>query len=170
MRKSFLFLVLGTLGCALGAALVGAIAVELPDGGHVYTVTALQAHLAQEPAVWVHRTVRVRALAEADGCARWDRAERPSCLEWQVLLFDPGADARAHPLALVPGPVLALLTVLRRLPFLRRLVLAPQRVHWEAVATYRIQLRAVSAPPNDPAPCRCEALLLDAAPDARLGE
>jgi hypothetical protein len=164
--KHIVFLLLGTLGLALGAALTGAVASSSPDHDPVYTVAALQMHLAQEPAAWVNRTLRVRAIANADGCATWDTGERPTCLEWQALIFDPGAEANAHPLPLARGPVPLLLAALRRAPFLKRLAPAQQVVHWEAVATYRIQLRAASCRPGGASPCAYAALLLDAAPFA----
>jgi hypothetical protein len=164
--KYFLFLLFGALSLALGAALVGGIASSLPERGPVYAVAALQTHLAHEPAAWVNRTVRVRAIANADGCSRWSSAERPTCLEWQALLFDPGADAKARPLPLARGPVSPLLVALRRAPFLSRLAPSPQKVVWDATATYRIRLRAVPCRPGGSAPCGYAALLLDAAPFA----
>jgi hypothetical protein len=163
--KQALFLLVGTLGLALGAALVGVMASNLPDRDPVYTVAALQTHLAQEPATWVNRTVRVQAIANADGCAIWGTGERPTCSEWQALLFDPRA-ASARPLALVRGRVPRLLAILRRIPFLSGLAAAPQVVNWEAVATYRVQLRTIFCHTGSTPLCGYAALLLDAAPFA----
>jgi hypothetical protein len=132
----------------------------------VYTVAALQTHLTHEPAAWVNRTVRVRAIANADGCARWSSAERPTCLEWQALLFDPRLEANVRPLPLARGSVPPLLVALRRAPFLSQLAPSPQTVVWDTAATYRIRLRAVPCRPGGRATCGYAALLLDAAPFA----
>jgi hypothetical protein len=174
--KHVLFLRLSMLGLALGGGLLAWIVTRPSASGPVYTVAALQAHLAQEPAAWLNRTIRVQAVVYADGCATWSGDTLPTCLEWQALLFNASADASVHPLALARGPVPSLLAVLRRVPFLHwgtpapQVVHwetpAPQVVHWETVATYQIQLRAVSCRRGGAPPCAYEALLLDAAPFA----
>jgi hypothetical protein len=162
--KHALFLLLGTLGITLGANLLVRIATSTP--GPVYTVAALQRHLAQEPSAWVGRAVRVRATVYADGCATWDDGTLPACREWLALLFDPEEHASVPPLTLARGPMPPLLAALRRVPVLQRLAPAPQVVHWETVATYRIQLRAASCHRGGAPRCTYEALLLDAAPFA----
>jgi hypothetical protein len=57
------------------------------------------------------------------------------------------------------------LTVLRRVPVLRQFMPTPQRLHWGAEATYRVQIHAVPAGACTSLPCY-EALLLDVAPDS----
>lgn len=166
MRRA-LFLLLGILVLAF-AGLLARVATGAAGAGPVYSVAALQTHLAQEPTAWVRRTVWVRAIAYADGCATWGTGDLPTdlptCLEWQALLFDRGAAASAHPLALARGSAPSLLAFLRRVPVLRWWAPTPQVVQWNDVATYRIQVRAVSCRPHHALPCTYEALLLDAAP------
>jgi hypothetical protein len=69
----------------------------------------------------------------------------------------------SDPLTLVPGALPPVLAVLRRLPLLGTLVLAPQVLHWGAPATYRIRLQAVPESICGISNC-CKPLLLDAAP------
>jgi hypothetical protein len=58
--------------------------------GPVYTVATLRAHLVQQPAAWVDRPLRVRALAEA--CSTWLGSVAASpCIEAQPVLADPAS-------------------------------------------------------------------------------
>jgi hypothetical protein len=132
----------------------------------VFSVTALQRQLADDPRRLLWRTLLVRGEARARGC-REEAGTLVLCTPRQVVLTDPGPTLTdtALPLVLVrPDP---LLSVVRHLPLRGRVLPPPQVVHWRQVAIYRVQLRALA----DTAGGRAsyEALLLDAAPVA-LGE
>jgi hypothetical protein len=156
----------------LGALVLGAGSAAVAGTGQsgraaVYSVAVLHARLVHSPAAWAGRVVEVRGIAVGSGCATWPSPESSSCQGWpSSILVDPARPIRL-PLTLgAPDPLLALL---RRLPLAGQLVPPPQVVQWGAVATYRVQLRAM--PDGSCATATCyQALLVDAAPDALLGE
>ncbi|HWE64278.1 MAG TPA: hypothetical protein VHB98_21410 [Chloroflexota bacterium] len=145
----------------LGAMMLAQVTSRM-RGGPIYTVAALRAHLAQDPAAWMDRPLRVRAIAAI--CRAWlSLAHASPCVNWQLALTDPGADDGAEALPLASGPVPPLVELLRRLPLIRIVAPAPQQPRWDAIAVYRIQLHALACGPAQQPPCY-EALLLDAAP------
>jgi hypothetical protein len=134
------------------------------DRGPVYSVAQVEAYLASHPRSWTDRTLLVRGVAVAvEGHCHANLAgAAPVCPPARTALEDFGPTASAPlPLALAgPGP---LLTVARRVPLLVGLLPAPQMVNWGEVATYRVELRAISGEPCGTGPCY-EAMVLDAAP------
>jgi hypothetical protein len=154
----------GLLGLLLLAGGLAAMASSRSaDHGPVYSVAALRSHLAEEPQTWVGRRAAVRGIAVGSSCKTWPSPAHTPCQGWPPsILLDPSQLIRL-PLTLgAPNPPLALH---RRLPLAGQLVPPPQVVHWGAVATYRVQLRAAPASPCASPPCY-QALLLDAAPEA----
>jgi hypothetical protein len=149
---------LGLLGWALSATLHAAV----PPGGPAYSVAAIDDHLLHEPAAWVGRTVRVRAIFGA--CDTWlGPAYSSPCVSWQGAgLVDPGPAAQY--LSLTPGDPPPVLAFFRRLPLLGRLAPAPQSPAWGGIAIYRVWLQPVPCTPRGP---RCyQGVLADAAPGA----
>ena len=132
-------------------------ALTLTAFSPAYTVSQLRAHLAQDPARWVGRLVRVQGLAVSS--VRLHSADFGSIMLAQPQLIDPAASGRTASLPLVWGGADPLWAQLRRLPVLGSLVLRPQRVQWETLAFYRIALRVV---PGSQDPACYEAVLLDA--------
>jgi hypothetical protein len=80
-----------------------------------------------------------------------------------IVLGDADPAEIVAPLPLVWASPNPLLGVVRRVPLLGDLLPAPQAVIWEEVATYRVELRAMSDESCGAATCY-EALVLDAAP------
>jgi hypothetical protein len=158
---------LGVLAGLCGLALATGVTVLTVhgrlDSGPVYMEAQVQARLARNPEAWLGRTVRIRGWV--DGCPGiLVPGVQPECLG-QTLYYLADATAPAtEPLLLVkvdPGP---LLVALRRLPLPGALLPAPQALHWEVAATYRVRLQPAPAAGCYPTPPCYEALLLDAAP------
>jgi hypothetical protein len=162
-RNSLLLATL--LGLLLAGGLAAVAIKNQLDQGPVYSVAAIQAHLARTPSLWLGRNVRVQGRATA--CAISLEQGHFRCTPEQPRLR--AADgAAAEPLLLVWEAPAPLWLALWRLPLLRALLPTRQLVYWGVVASYRVQLRALPADSCPFAPCY-EALLLDAAPGA-LGE
>jgi hypothetical protein len=148
-------------GLVLIAGFVVGAHTSWPGHDPMYTVAQVQAGLARHPGSWVGHTVRVRGRATA--CSIELEHGHFHCLPRQPHLDDPDAGSWIEPLLLVwkdPNPAL---TIMRRVPLLGSLLPAPQELDWGTVATYRVQLRAVTRGPCSAATCY-EALVLDAAP------
>jgi hypothetical protein len=137
-------------------------------GGPLYTVAALRAHLAHDPAAWLDRPLRVQAVASV--CTTWDEAAhgRP-CLTWGPALTDPGVTDGAGALPVVAAPAPPLVSFLRRLPLIGSVLPAPQQPRWDSLGTYHIQLHAVACDQTAQQSCYYYARLLDAAPDSVAG-
>jgi hypothetical protein len=133
--------------------------IHPPVRGPVYAVAPVQAGLAEQPRVWVGRTVRVRGWAEACLAAR-GAPPRLSCARWPAYLVDADAAGVSGTVPLAWESQGAGWAFLRRLPWLRGLVPPPPTPRWNQPATYRVQLRAAVC---GVAPCY-EADVLDAAP------
>lgn len=143
----------------LGARLVpGGAGAREP----VYSLAALDGRLAQNPAAWLHRPLRVRALVGGE-CTALTGLNSPVCGAWALALTDPMPAGGAAPLLLgwdAPRPAL---TLLRRLPLLGQVLLGPQILHASVPAVYWIELQPAACVPPAAPPCYV-ALLLDAAP------
>lgn len=153
------------------ALLVAVAAVQgHGDGGPVYGIAMVRAHLAHDPDHWVGRTISVRGAVVP--CLAMPSAENGACA---ALAPSPGTLGRgdsAAPGASDPVPVTAaaltpFLAGLRHLPLLAALLPAPHVPPWGTLGTYRIQFRAAPAGACQSPPCY-QALLLGAAP-ASLG-
>ncbi len=123
------------------------------DRGTVYSVAAVDAHLAQDPGSWLGRTIQIRA--ELVPCERTPSVSVRSCAE---LTSSSGP-------SYLDGLNQSQLTTADMLPvmFLSRLESDSLVLHWGAVATYRVQL--VAAPDSLCGVGVCaEAGLLDSAP------
>jgi hypothetical protein len=157
---------------ALGSLAVACVILAVvPHAGQepVYSVAALSADLRREPAAWVGRTVRVRAIAEVcTVCGGWQPVQpsgpgtdTAAPLPPTLLKSAEGTGATAAiPIVIAPGsPPPAFL---RQIPLLDRLVAAPHTVQWSVVAVYRVQLCAAGCAAGLPPQCYA-AVLLDAA-------
>jgi hypothetical protein len=150
-----LLLVLGTVAILQVADQTG--------GGPVYTVAALRAHLAHDPAAWLDRPLRVRAMASV--CPAWDEAAHGSpCQTWVPALSDPSVTDGAEALPVVATPASPLVAFLRRLPLIGSVLPAPQQPRWDSLGTYQIQLHAVACDLKAQQSCYYYARLPDAAP------
>jgi hypothetical protein len=129
-----------------------------PDHGPIYTVAQVQLLLARDARAWVGRTILLQGMVAGEP------AYYPS-----PSLVDATANAAVDPLPLAwadPDPLRAFL---RRLPWLGRLVPRAQPMRWGEVAVYRVQVRVETHTYCGARVCY-QALLLDAAPAALLGE
>jgi hypothetical protein len=169
-RRSFRHLGLAlplVAGSALLLLVLGTVAIlqvaDQTGGGPVYTVAALRTHLAHDPAAWLDRPLRVRAIAS--GCTAWDKAAHVrSCLTWGPALTDPGGAYGAEALPVVAAPAPPLVSFFRRLPLIGEVAPAPQQPRWDSLGTYYIQLHAVACDLKAQRLCYYYARLLDAAP------
>lgn len=139
---------------------------NLGNTGPVYTVAAVREHLAHDARGWVRRTILVRGSLAP--CMVVSSAGDVPCAAmvpgaWPLDLVDPDRPADVEPLPLMRGDSNQALALLRRLPVLQDLVPAAQDVHWEGVATYRVQLQAMAHGLCGAGDCY-GAVLLDAAP------
>jgi hypothetical protein len=141
------------------AAGYAADAYRSTDHSPVYTVGELQAHLADNARGWVGRSVRVRAIAMY--CWSPDVEMLGECYEIRPRLQDQGGYGAAITLEWrTLNPPWQFLT---HLPLIGRLVPPAQVIHWDTVATYRVQLRKLPAGPQAMPPSYV-ALLPDAVP------
>jgi hypothetical protein len=126
--------------------------------GPVATVAEVEHGLAEDPAGWSGRIVRVRGRVVRD--VIW---QAPDSLVPQLALVDPGRTQGTQALPLTwggPDPVLA---GLRGLPLLGRLVPPAQRLREGTTALYRVRVQLYAPASRAPA----GAALLDADPGSR---
>jgi hypothetical protein len=152
----FLCLLLAPLGVMLVIGLAHMIVNGYEDRTTPYSVATLHEDLVQHPSVWIGRTVWVRGVL--DGCPQ----ACPGHERWSIpMLFEPNRSDSVDPLLVAWMGLDPVKRFFRGLPVIGGLVPNPQHLHWEAVATYRVQLRAVPANACPFTSCY-EALLLDA--------
>jgi hypothetical protein len=126
--------------------------------GPVYSVAAVLSGLTDHPAAWVNRTVLVRGIAAAMACT--GAGSGALCGSPQFTLRDPNPGTGADWLGLAWTDGDPLPAFLHHLPAVGAIFPASQRIRWDVVAVYRVQLRAEHA-----CSCACyEAVLLDVAP------
>jgi hypothetical protein len=148
----------------LGLHVVSAVSAR----ERVYALATLESHLARDPAAWLHRSLRVRALLGGQ-CTALAGPYTPACAAWRMALTDPNASGDSglygtvRPLPLVWGEAPPVLAFLRRLPMVGQMLPRPQIVHSSVPAVYQIQLRPTACVVSADPPCY-EALLLDAIP------
>jgi hypothetical protein len=147
-----LMTVLLALGLLAGLGRGVCAAVLFPPTTHIYSVRQLYHALQAEPAVWLQRTVVVRAVPVI--CT--------PCGDWLPGLVDPEPHPQAQFFPLVPGGPARWPAFLRRLPLLDRLAPSPQVLVWDRPAVYRVQLRRITCLQASRQVC-VAAVLLDAA-------
>jgi hypothetical protein len=161
MRRRRCWLV-APLGLLLTTAPTVATLGNRQEPGPGYSVKELRMSLQHAPERWVGRTVRVRGTAVR--CS--DPSGGPHCLYEQARLLGRWGAPAPESLPLEwDGSSPPLVAALRQLPLLGQLMPAPQVLRWGAVATYRVQIRALPITSCGNRPCY-EAVVLDAAPDA----
>jgi hypothetical protein len=151
----------GLFALVLFTGLVLAALGSRPHQEPVYGVSALRAHLEQDPAAWLNRPLRIRAVAER--CAAWVGTPGTPCLDAQPTFLDAQAADSASYLRLGWASPSSLRAVLRRLPAIGRLIPAAPPIRWGIPAVYNAELVALF-PAGPSIPGDYEALLLDAAP------
>jgi len=146
-------LLVGTLSIVLTVALLFVIEIRiLATPSAVYTVAQARAGMIRQPRSWVGRTVLVRARAFPLG------ANCPPSIPWctNVVLTDGDSLLSTTPtlVTMAAGPARPdpLVSLLRRVPLVDRLIAQPQQVDWSHVATYRVHLSTQSFSPCI-APC-----------------
>ncbi|HWE63445.1 MAG TPA: hypothetical protein VHB98_17150 [Chloroflexota bacterium] len=122
--------------------------------GPVYSLTQVNMRLADNPRVWRGRQVRVWAIG--GGCIPWAAPEDPQCVGEGPELVQMRADTLVTVLPLICGQHPPLPRFVRTLPWLGRLLPAPQVLNPGTPAVYRIQL---------PTDATDEAQLLDSVPN-----
>ena len=149
---------------ALVLSIVGLLyvaTIAASDGRHqgdVYPLSMVWDHLQRDPGHWLGRTIRVRAVAEP--CPWWDRFERAQhCAGLQVVLIDADGAAPAAPLPLEPPATHPLVTTLRRLPLLGRLLPRPDVITLYATARFRVRLEPLPPGACGRSPCFAARLL-----------
>jgi hypothetical protein len=152
---------------SLSLVLVALLVVPARDRplhqGPVLTVAAVQVHLAKDPRAWTNRTLLLRGVAATADCVNQLARAGIVCAPPQAVLRDASSSAAGARLPLAVASPDRLLTIVRRVPLLGSMAPAPQVVHWEVVATYRVQLQPVPAGSCGGTTCY-EALVLDVAP------
>jgi hypothetical protein len=123
----------------------------------VYTVTQVQARLAEDPRAWADRQVRVRATA--GGCIPWAAPKGSPCIDEQPALLEMGSTGMMAALPLVCGPRPLLFGFVPHLTWLGSLQPTLQTLP-NATGIYRIRLPAVPG---------SEARLLDSLPSCGEG-
>jgi hypothetical protein len=137
----------------------------------VYGVAAARAHLAQDPAHWLGRTILLRG--QIVPCLAMPSAENGACtalapVPAEARRGDHAASTTLDPLPLAATGLNPFLASLEHLPLLAGLLPAPHLPPWGTIGIYSIQLRAAPTGSCASPPCY-EALLLDATPDAGGG-
>ena len=146
------------------ALVVSTVSTGVGAFGPVYTVSELQAGLADNPHAWLGHTVRVRGVALGRGLGLGlSCPSNASCLFSWPALVDADATGPHSVLPLSMGPANPLLALLRRLSLVGRLVPGPQLLRWGRPAIYRVQVQdAADTPPKGTR--HYAAVLLDPAP------
>lgn len=137
---------LAAVGLAAGLLIVigTGLAAVFAASGKVYTVAQASAAMDRNPRSWRGRTVLVRAVAVPLG------GNCPPSMPWctNIVLTD-------HDPVLATTPTLVVMaarsnpyvTLLRRLPFVDRLLADPQQVEWGQRVIYRLHLSAQTFTP-----------------------
>ena len=115
-----------------------------PPTGPVYSVAALWARLRRDPAHWVGRTVRVRAIALP--CAVWIGGMPGHCIDHRWALFDGGPRLAATLLVLPDDAASRAPAWLRRLPIAHFLIPSSPTLQWGVPADYTLQVRLMACP------------------------
>jgi hypothetical protein len=138
--KRLLLWPVAALGPLVAAAQAVATFPGRRDQGPVFSVAQLQALAAHDPAAWVGRTVRVRAIPAGGRCLAAISTYRPDC-DWRgPALLDTRAQDAVEPLPLVRGSASPLLALLRRLPLAGRGPMGSQALRWDTPGIYQVQL------------------------------
>lgn len=140
--------------CGLGLTTLKNVSAD-----RIYSVGALRAGLAANPAALIGRTVTVRAAAVMGGQC----PATASCVFAGPALVDPDAGMPSTWLPVTIGRPNGLLAWLRHVPLLGQLVPGPQQVEWGATHVYRVELRVASGRACGSTVCY-EALIPDAVP------
>jgi hypothetical protein len=132
----------GLLGLALLCCLATTALRTRQDRASAYTLEALRAMLAVQPARWEGRTVVVQAKAEP--CPWWDsRGRHRYCADRTLVLVDTMAGGDPLPL---DRPAHSWIPQLwYRLPVLGRLLPWPPKITIYAIARFRVQLQPLTA-------------------------
>lgn len=162
-------LLTGALALLVGAAAYFSLVYDNTgsdgaDQGTVYSVAAVDANLVRHPSAWIGRTVLVRGFLDG-GPHRVGPGHEPYV---PPRLIDPTHIETVDPLLVGWTGSDPTTAFLRGVPVLGKLVPPPQLPRWEDVATYRVQLRVMSASSCPSGPCY-EGLVLDVA-SGDLGE
>ena len=123
----------------------------------IYSVPALRAAMAADPAALVGHTVLVRGAIIGGWCPA-----TASCVFGRPTLVDASQGFARGWLPVAIGRADGLLALVRRIPLLSRIVPGPQQVRWGATRVYRVELRFATGYTCGTSSCY-DALLLDAA-------
>jgi hypothetical protein len=154
-----------TFPCALlGALLIGACLVAAArnhrDQPQAYSIAQVRTGLDRQPAAWLHRSLRVRAIPVLRRCLAWE-TPGPICQLWGPALVGAERSSAVEPLPLAWGEAPAVFAFLRHQSVLGNLVPPPQSIRWATPGVYRIRLRAAPCFAPGLAPCY-QAVIVDA--------
>ena len=121
----------------------------------VYPLGTLWTQMQRDPARWIGRTVRVRALAVQ--CTATLSGPGSPCLDQRPALLEPAPSSSSALLPLAPAPEPGSPTWLRGLPVLGLLLSGPPKPAWGVPATYTIRVQRI--PCANGSSCLVAALL-----------
>jgi hypothetical protein len=155
MRPRLLLAAAGLVCVCLGLSLPLGWSIQSRAGPDpVYSVSQVARHLADDPQAWGGRRVRVRAVG--GGCIPWAAPKGSPCVDEGPALVEMWAGTLMASLPVICGQDRPLPWFVRDLPWLSRLLRAPQVLIPGKLAVYRVQLPPASGH---------DALLLDSLPD-----
>jgi hypothetical protein len=138
----------------LGLSLAAGWSIQSRAGPDpVYSVAQVNTYFADNPRAWRGRQIRVRGIG--GGCIPWVAPRDAPCVDEGPELVELRAGTLVAALPLICGQDPPLPRYVRELPWLGRLLPAPQMLHPGTLAVYRIQLPRIPG---------YEALLLDSLP------
>ena len=117
----------------------------------IYPLGVVWARLQHEPAPWLHRTLRVRAVAVQ--CAATVAGPGSPCIDQRPALIDAGSNPESGLLALLPAPTPRPLAWLRALPMIGRFAPGPPAPAWGIAMTYAIELQSAPCTAGSALPC-----------------
>jgi hypothetical protein len=107
----------------------------------VYGLPQVRRELDRDPRAWLGRTLRVQGTLVPD--TAWTCSHVAACADVPLSFVLPGATGRTTHLPVRWEPAAPLVSALRRLPLVGRLLPSPQGSTWGAPAIYCVQIQHI---------------------------